>query len=222
MTPEEIASRLHGRAEQHDGLPRWWVESANDEPESDVVATAIELGLIATRRMFQLRRDLPLERDLVASIRPIPTRPFHPGLDDGAWLAVNNAAFRWHPDQGGWTETQLQRRMSEPWFDPEGFLITQIDGHIAGFCWTKVHPTEPPIGEIYVIGADPTHQGRGLGASLTVAGLEWLWSHRRTPIAMLYVESTNDAALRLYDRMGFVRHHTEICFEPRSGTSPLA
>ena len=97
----------------------------------------------------------------------------------------------------------LRARMAEPWFDPAGFLITQSDGHIAGFCWTKVHPTDPPIGEIYVIGADPTHQGHGLGAALTVAGLEWLWSHRHTP----------------YDQLGFTRDHTDICFELRSNNS---
>ena len=219
MTPDEIATRLRARAERHDGQPRWWVESATDEPEAAIAAAARELGLVMTRRMYQLRRELPLERDLVASIPTIPIRSFRPGQDDGPWLAVNNAAFRWHPDQGGWTETQLEQRMAEPWFDPAGFLITQSDGHIAGFCWTKVHPTDPPIGEIYVIGADPTHQGHGLGAALTVAGLEWLWSHRHTPVAMLYVESTNSGALRLYDRLGFTRDHTDICFELRSNNS---
>lgn len=213
MDPAEIADRLGARLENHDGHPRWWVSAASPALDASVLATAGALGLARTRQMYQLRRALPLERELVASVDAIATRAFRPGEDDDAWIAVNNAAFRNHPDQGGWTTAQLSARMAEPWFDPDGFRITQSDGHIAGFCWTKVHDTDPPMGEIFVIGADPTHQGRGLGASLTVAGLDWLWTHRHTPIAMLYVEADNDAALRLYRRLGFATHHFDVCFE---------
>ena len=213
MDPAEIADRLGARLEYHEGMPRWWVSTSSTTVDPALQAAAQELGLERTRQMYQLRRGLPLEPDVAASVAPIATRAFRPTEDDDAWLAVNNAAFRHHPDQGGWTNTQLSQRMAEPWFDPDGFLITQSDGHIAGFCWTRVHATDPPMGEIFVIGADPTHQGRGLGASLTVAGLEWLWTHRHTPVAMLYVEADNAPALRLYRRLGFTTHHSDFCFE---------
>ena len=37
-----------------------------------------------------------------------------------AWLDVNNDAFSWHPEQGGWSLDSLHDGMDAPWFDPEG------------------------------------------------------------------------------------------------------
>lgn len=182
-----------------------WVEAAT----ADDVAHLEAEGLRVVRRLHQLRVPLPL-----AETTDLPTRPFRPGEDDEAWLAVNNRAFSWHPDQGGWTPDVLQGRMAEPWFDPEGFLLHERDGRLAGFCWTKVHADhDPPLGEIYVIAVDPDFAGQGLGRALTVAGLQHL-AGRGLTVGMLYVESTNEPALKLYEALGFTRHHTDVYAEP--------
>lgn len=191
-----------------DGEHQWWVEPA-DEPSDEVAAAR---GLRVARRLFQLRRDLPLPPELGS---PAATRQFRPGLDERPWLEVNAAAFEWHHDQGRWTIDDLHQAMAEPWFDPEGFRLHEVDGQLAGFCWTKVHSesqNDPMLGEIFVIAVAPAFQGRGLGRALTAAGLEWLWRHHRPTTAMLYVETDNTAGIALYESMGFAIHHQRVAY----------
>lgn len=177
-------------------------------------AAASAAGFEPARDLLQLRRALPLEPALQPR-EPVAVRPFVPGQDDEAWLALNNRAFAWHPEQGGWTAADLQARLAEPWFDPEGFLLHERDGDLVAFCWTKVHELDGEaqpdgggagaVGEIYVIAVDPGVHGEGLGRSLVVAGLDHL-ADRGLRTAMLYVEGDNEAALGLYERLGFTVH----------------
>ena len=117
-----------------------------------------------------------------------------------------------HPEQGDWNMAILEARKKEPWFDPAGFLIHEIEGVMAGFCWTKIHADfEPQLGEIYVIAVDPSFQGRHLGRQLTLAGLDWL-ARKGLEVGMLYVDATNTAALALYESLGFKIDHTDRAY----------
>lgn len=188
-----------------------------DDEEAPVEAVAAVAGLDQRRDILQLRRPLPLDRDLVAATPTSPLRPIRPGTaDEEAWVRCNNRAFADHPDQGRETTASLRRAMAEPWFEAAGLLVADgsppVDegGDLDGFCWTRVHPAtsaDPSLGEIYVIGIDPSASGRSLGRTLTVAGLEHL-AGRGTPIGMLYVEADNTPARRLYDGLGFALHGT--------------
>ena len=84
--------------------------------------------------------------------------------DDAELVRVNNAAFAWHPEQGGWTDADIAERRGESWFDPGGLFmaVDEQSGKLLGFHWTKVHNAD--LGEVYVVGVDPAAQGRGLGA----------------------------------------------------------
>ncbi len=190
-------------ASEGGGSLRYWVS----HPSTTHDTLAAKHGLLPERDLLQLRVPFPLPDEIVEKNRDFVTRPFVVGADEAAWLEVNNRAFDWHPEQGGWTLDVLQRRELEPWFEPAGFLLHERDGVLAGSCWTKVHfDLDPVLGEIYVIAVDPTFHGLGLGRALTVAGLQSM-AQRGVPMGMLYVESTNVAALRLYESLGFRRHH---------------
>ncbi|MGH9109875.1 MAG: mycothiol synthase [Acidimicrobiales bacterium] len=157
-------------------------------------------GFAVERELFQMGVDLPLPEGGPT----VPVRPFEPGRDEEAWLAVNNRAFASHPDQGGWEVADVLRREAEPWFDPAGFLLHEVEGRIAAFCWTRVHDeTRPVTGEIYVIGVTPDFQGNGLGRAMTVAGLDHL-ARSGIGAGILYVDADNGPALRLYRSLGFV------------------
>ncbi|MFB9744665.1 mycothiol synthase [Pseudonocardia sulfidoxydans] len=157
------------------------------------------------RELWQMRREL--SEPLPAAEFPdgVLLRAYEPGRDEAEFLRVNNAAFDWHPEQGGWTHEQVAQREAEPWFDPAGFLLAVEGDRLLGYHWTKVHPAGPEgpaIGEVYVLGVDPAAQGRRLGGALTIAGLEHLRAQGLDDV-MLYVESDNDAAVAVYRRLGF-------------------
>jgi mycothiol synthase len=125
--------------------------------------------------------------------------------DADEWLALNNQIFVEHPDQGDWVMQDLTNRMAESWFDSDGFFLARETGRIIGFCWTKIHHdrvNEGPIGEIYVLGVDPSAHSSGLGKALTLTALHY-FQNKSIKDSMLYVDADNHAALILYKKLGF-------------------
>ena len=190
-------------AEAGGGRLHLWVNKP--DVTDDAIAEAV--GLTRGRDLYQMRRPLP-----VGEQASIDVRPFVPGQDDRAWLEVNNRAFAAHPEQGHWDEATFDARQREAWFAPDGFLLHERDGRLAGFCWTKVHADhDPPLGEIYVIAVDPDFAGQGLGRELVLAGLDSL-AARGLTVGMLYVDADNEPAVKLYEKLGFTVDHVDRAY----------
>lgn len=169
-------------------------------------------GYIRERTLHQLRRDLTDPVPPAELPDGVRVRPFVVGVDEGAWLRVNAAAFASHAEQGRWTRADLEAREAEPWFDADGFLLAVRGDELLGFHWTKVHPDG--AGEVYVIGVDPSAQGMRLGPALLTHGLEYL-AGRGCAQVLLYVDESNTAAMRLYERYGFHRHDVDVQWRKR-------
>jgi mycothiol synthase len=221
-----------GLAEGGDGARVW--AHGNLEPAR---ATAAAMGLDVARELLQMRRPLT---DLPAVTVPPDVRltTYSGPDDDDELLRVNNAAFSWHPEQGGWTEAEIDERRGEPWFDAEGLFLAfdASGGQLLGFHWTKMHArggqersdsgnvlggqersdsgNEASLGEVYVVGVDPQAQGRGLGATLTLVGLHHL-AKRGADTVTLYVEADNAAAVKTYQRLGFDVFSADVAYTRR-------
>ena len=208
------AHRRHGYgssllAAAGEGPLAFWAHGDN------AAAFAEKSGFIRARVLWQMRRSLADFSQESVMPDGVTLRHFRPGHDEAAWLAVNARAFAHHPEQGRWTIDDLRLREAEPWFDPAGFLLAvDLEDTVLGFHWTKVHPPagdDPAIGEIYVLGVDPGGHRRGLGAALSVAGLQHLAETGLTQ-AMLYVDESNEAAVALYRKLGFEIYKTDVMY----------
>jgi mycothiol synthase len=198
-----------------DGRMRLWAHGE----QAGAAELAESMGFTRSRVLWQMRRSLyaPLPRPQLPA--DVQVRPFRVGVDEQAWLDVNARAFVELPDQGTWTRDDLERRLREPWFSAAGFLMAwrgagaePSEASLAGFHWTKVHGhSHEPIGEVYVVGVDPSARGEGLGRALTLAGLHHLRSLDLGQ-AMLYVDTTNTTAIGLYESLGFARWDTDVLF----------
>jgi len=203
------------------GRLRLWAHGQS----SGAVELARSMGFRRERVLWQMRRSLYAPVPAPVWPEGVTVRTFVVGEDEERWLKVNNLAFAEHPDQGTWTLDDLKMREREPWFDPSGFFLAESDGRLVGFHWTKVHGADPsgghehdagghghePIGEVYVVGVDPSMQGRGLGPALTLRGLQHLRA-RGLPQCMLYVDEVNTNAIRTYERLGFAKWDVDVCF----------
>lgn len=198
-----------------DGRLRLWAHGGGSGAE----ALATSMGFERVRSLWQMRRSLFAAVPGFELPSGVSLRPFVPGQDEEAWLKVNASAFAHHPEQGAWTMDDLLLRERESWFDPAGFFLAFRDSRLVGFHWTKVHGSSSSghdhghelVGEVYVVGVDPSQQGTGLGKALTLVGLRHLRSRGLAQV-MLYVDEANEAAIRLYSGLGFSRWDVDVMY----------
>jgi mycothiol synthase len=214
------------------GMLRIWAHGS--APAAAGLAARLDFAAVRELRLLELGLDMrTCGMAPVAGMRreffvpPLPEgvelRTFQVGRDEPAWLALNARAFAHHPEQGAWTARDLAEREAEPWFDPAGFFLAvsrtaPTEGGLLGFHWTKVHPAgaygPDEVGEIYVLGVDPTEHGRGLGRLLALAGLRHLAQSGMNTI-ILYVDGDNAPAVRLYESLGFRSRTVDALYERR-------
>ncbi len=181
--------------------------------QSASAAIAARRGMVVGRTLLQLERRLEV-------LPPVPStdgytiRSFDVAHDRETWLALHNAVFADHPENGKWSLEDLQARLDQAWFKSEDFLVAESGGRMVGFNWLKQVPAPPPHraeGEIYIIGVGSSERGRGLGRILALLGLYRL-RESGMDVCTLYVEDDNRPALGLYYRLGFTIRPVHRCY----------
>ena len=173
---------------------------------------AARLGYTAGRKL------LIMERSVAEPLPPTPApagfeiRTFRPGTDEDAWLALNARVFADHPEQGRIDRADLDARMAEDWFDPDGFLVATRGSELVGYHWTKRE--SPERGEVYVIGVAPEAAGSGLGRALLRSGLVTLRNSGVNSV-LLYVEGDNARAVEMYAADGFEVVNRDVMYDRR-------
>lgn len=148
---------------------------------------------------------------------------FGQDLVDEEWVRVNNEAFAWHPEQGGWDLARLSDARDTPWFSAEGVWMlwaeeeTSEQPRCLGFHWTKIPldqkelPEGERVGEVYVVCLADEARGRGLGGPITLVGMGYLLEQDAGRIE-LYVEGDNAPAVATYQRLGFNVVQTDVVY----------
>ncbi len=185
------------------GEGQFWAHG--DLPAAQALAATKHLERVRTLLVLRLEMDAEPEPEQVPD--GVTIRAFEAD-DVDAIVRVNGAAFASHPEQGAMDRADFERRAGSDWFDPAGLFVAVRDGDVVGFHWTKV---EDDVGEVYVVGVDPSEQGSGLGTALTARGLRHLHESGLRTVD-LYVEGDNDPALAVYRRLGFTEHARDVLY----------
>jgi len=137
--------------------------------------------------------------------------------DDIAGVVAVLAAAYHGTAEAGWDRAQFDQHAAAEWFDSRDLLVAirtsdSGDGQVGeeqvvGVHWTKRRSAT--VGEVYNLAVDPEVAGRGLGRRLLFAGISHL-QHRGCDAVMLWVDLSNQPAVRLYEDAGFGLLATDV------------
>jgi len=106
--------------------------------------------------------------------------------------------------------TQLRR-------DDAAVFVAERDGQVVGYVYAGIEPQSwkelrEEAGFIHDVYVDETARRGGVATALLEAAAEWLTS-RGMPRIVLWTAAPNDAARRLFERLGFRHTMTEMTRE---------
>ncbi len=96
-------------------------------------------------------------------------------------------------------------------------FVAEDNGNVIGYAYAAIEGYDymalrGPAGVLHDVIVDPEHRGRGVGRLLLDATLEFFRS-RGVPRVVLFTAEQNEAAQRLFARMGFRRTMIEMTRE---------
>src|SRR4051794_38582740 len=154
----------------------------------------LDAGFEVHERLHLLRHDL---RSFPAVAHPEPGPAVRRGRrrDRAGALRVDGAAFSpfWRFDERGLEDARAAT--------PSARFRVVGDGEVVGYAITG---RAGSVGYLQRLAVMPDHQRQGIGYALVMDGLQWTRRRGCTSV-LVNTQETNEAAVRLYERMGFHR-----------------
>jgi mycothiol synthase len=160
-------------------------------------------GFERTFDEWVMRRDLH---------RPLPDRPFPPGVAVTTWqpevaerfYQAYHSAFRERPGSPNWNAAVWISNVTENDLVPEWTLLATAGDEPLGFVVGNIDLTaSPPGGYVWQIGVVPTGRRRGLASALLAEMMRRMQA-AGAPWVDLTVHLNNPGAIEAYARLGFV------------------
>jgi RimJ/RimL family protein N-acetyltransferase len=104
---------------------------------------------------------------------------------------------------GSYNADQMAHKINET----HQVFIANEDERLLGYIYCKIDP-QAESGYVDFIGTDESARGRGIGAGLLAAGVDWMLSVPTTRKINLTVNADNIVARNLYEKFGFVTERT--------------
>jgi mycothiol synthase len=177
-------------------------------PENNVVAKELvtRMGFRFARRFLELKLDFYNIQLSDTKGGNIVSRGLRSGEED-MLTEIQNRSF-----VGTWgfnpnTTEEIIYRVNLRGRSPEDVIMAYEGGKLIGYCWTTVSPpgnTARAVnkGQIHMLGMDPDYRKKGIGKEILMKGLHHL-KGKGIEIVELTVDSENQAALSLYESVGF-------------------
>jgi mycothiol synthase len=159
-------------------------------------------GFAPIRHSFRMTVDLVEEVPAPAWPDGVQSRTFRAG-DAHTFYETGNEAFAdtWEPMVPSFDEW-AHHVLDTPAFDPELWFLAEEGPEVAGFAICKVHPGDPQLGWIQILGVRKPWRGRGVGRALLLTAFG-AFRARGLLRAGLGVDAENPTgATRLYESVG--------------------
>lgn len=121
--------------------------------------------------------------------------------DEAELALVNNAAFEDHLDRANWTAQTVHDELSSTETQHRDVLVARVNhpsGQMCGYAWTRIYDKQENIGEVWALGVSPSFGGKGIGKALLRTAMHHLIRRRHMSRLVLYVDTDNAAAIKLY------------------------
>jgi len=127
--------------------------------------------------------------------------------------SIQNISFENHWGFCPNTEEEIKGRIEITNPNQEGVLLIKDQDNIAGYNWTIfVNRNGHSGGWISMTGVSPKYRGLGLGRSIVMTGMQYLFD-KGADYVELEVDSSNLPAVNLYKSLGFTKRSETVWLE---------